>query len=83
METTTVEAQKQNKTKKNLSDNTNPNKTERKYNDQQKKTKKTNNDLQTITPKKKTIEQHEPQSKPGVNSGAPHGQTVPAQCEAC
>jgi hypothetical protein len=56
-----------------LSDNTNPNKTERQYNDQQKKNKKTNNDLQTITPKKKTIEQHEPQSKPGVNSGTPHG----------
>ena len=51
METTTVEAQKQNKTKKKLSDNTNPNKTERQYNDQQKKNKKTNNDLQTITPK--------------------------------
>ena len=65
METTTVEAQKQNKTKNKLSDNTNPNKTERQYNDQQKKNKKTNNDLQTITPKKKQLSNTNPSQNQG------------------
>ena len=65
METTKVEAQKQNKTKNKLSDNTNPNKTERQYNDQQKKNKKTNNDLQTITSKKKQLSNTNPSQNQG------------------